>query len=180
MKDVELKLISELMKNCRRSDRELARVLGVSQPTVNRMIKKLEKNGYIKGYSAIPDFPKIGLNILAISFVKLRHPITAKKLEEGRNGVRQMLSKESAPAIIGMRGVGLDADRVLVTFHEDYVEYDNYLNFIEKQPLVEVEGVKSYLVNLKDKSQFLPPSLEYLAGYILRNQKLAKNKQLLT
>jgi hypothetical protein len=31
-KDVELRLISELMKNCHRSDRELARVLKVSQP----------------------------------------------------------------------------------------------------------------------------------------------------
>jgi DNA-binding Lrp family transcriptional regulator len=31
MKSVELRLISELLKNCRRSDRELARVIGVSQ-----------------------------------------------------------------------------------------------------------------------------------------------------
>ena len=45
MKDVELKLISELMKNSRRSDRELAKTIGVSQPTVSRLIRKLEKNG---------------------------------------------------------------------------------------------------------------------------------------
>jgi hypothetical protein len=38
VKDVELKLIYELIKNSRRSDRELARVLKVSQPTVSRMI----------------------------------------------------------------------------------------------------------------------------------------------
>lgn len=30
MKDVELRLVSELMKNSRRSDRELAKTLGVS------------------------------------------------------------------------------------------------------------------------------------------------------
>lgn len=30
MKDLELRLISELMKNCKRSDRELAKSLGVS------------------------------------------------------------------------------------------------------------------------------------------------------
>ena len=36
LKDVELKLFSELMKNSRRSDRELAKVIGVSQPTVTR------------------------------------------------------------------------------------------------------------------------------------------------
>jgi DNA-binding Lrp family transcriptional regulator len=48
VKDVELKLVSELMKNSRRSDREMARVLGLSQPTVGRMIKKLEKEGIIQ------------------------------------------------------------------------------------------------------------------------------------
>jgi hypothetical protein len=42
MKNIELKLISELMKNSRRSDRELAKAIGVSQPTVSRLIKKLE------------------------------------------------------------------------------------------------------------------------------------------
>ena len=40
VKDAELKLISELMKNSRRSDRELAKAIGVSQPTIGRMIKK--------------------------------------------------------------------------------------------------------------------------------------------
>jgi DNA-binding Lrp family transcriptional regulator len=43
MKDVQLKLISERMKNCRRSDRELAKVIGVSQPTASRLIEKLER-----------------------------------------------------------------------------------------------------------------------------------------
>ncbi len=43
MKDVEFRLVSELMKNSRRSDRELARVLGISQPTVSRMLRKLKK-----------------------------------------------------------------------------------------------------------------------------------------
>jgi DNA-binding Lrp family transcriptional regulator len=44
VKDAELKLISELMKDSRRSDRELAKAVGVSQPTISRMIRKLEKD----------------------------------------------------------------------------------------------------------------------------------------
>jgi len=59
MKNVEWKLISELMKDSRRSDRELAQAIGVSQPTVSRTIKKLEKEGYIKEYTIIPDFHKL-------------------------------------------------------------------------------------------------------------------------
>ncbi len=68
IKDVELRLISELMKNSRRSDRELAKAIDVSQPTVSRMIKKLESEDIIKEYAMIPDFHKLEFEILAITF----------------------------------------------------------------------------------------------------------------
>mgnify|MGYP006271117405 CR=1 FL=1 len=48
LKDVELRIVAELMKNSRRSDRELAKVVGVSQPTVTRTRSRLEKEGIIK------------------------------------------------------------------------------------------------------------------------------------
>jgi DNA-binding Lrp family transcriptional regulator len=67
MKNIELRLISELMKNSRRSDRELAKALGVSQPTVSRTIKRLEEEGYIKEYTMIPDFSKLGYEIMGIT-----------------------------------------------------------------------------------------------------------------
>jgi Lrp/AsnC family transcriptional regulator for asnA, asnC and gidA len=66
MKETELKLISELMKNSRRSDRELAKAIGVSQPTVSRMITRLEKEGVVKEYTIIPDFHKLGYSLVAI------------------------------------------------------------------------------------------------------------------
>ena len=54
IKEVEWKLISELMKNSRRSDRELAKTIGVSQPTVSRLIKRLEKEGQGKDLRLLP------------------------------------------------------------------------------------------------------------------------------
>jgi len=47
-------LLYELMKNSKRSDRELARVVRVSQPTITRMRKNLEKSGYIREYTVMP------------------------------------------------------------------------------------------------------------------------------
>jgi DNA-binding Lrp family transcriptional regulator len=43
LKDVEWKLLCELTSNCRRSDRELARLIGVSQPTVARIRNRFER-----------------------------------------------------------------------------------------------------------------------------------------
>ena len=72
MKDIERRLLSELMKNCRRSDRELAKVLGVSQPTVTRAIHRLQEEGYIKEYTVIPDFSKLGYELMGFTFVKMK------------------------------------------------------------------------------------------------------------
>ena len=47
IKKKELKLIIELLKNSKASDRELAGRIGVSQPTVSRTRHNLEKKGYI-------------------------------------------------------------------------------------------------------------------------------------
>jgi len=67
LKAVELRLVAELLKNSRRSDRELAKALGVSQPTVSRTMKKLEEQGVIKEYTIVPDFSKLGFQIMGVS-----------------------------------------------------------------------------------------------------------------
>ena len=59
MKEIKWKLLSELMKNSHRSDKELARVIGCSQPTVTRTRRRLEKEGCIREYTVIPDFHKL-------------------------------------------------------------------------------------------------------------------------
>jgi DNA-binding Lrp family transcriptional regulator len=68
MKDVELRLISELLRNSRRSHRELSTAVGVSQPTVSRVLRNLEKGGFIRNYTILPDFGKLGYSLLAITF----------------------------------------------------------------------------------------------------------------
>jgi DNA-binding Lrp family transcriptional regulator len=154
------------MKNSRRSDRELARVLSVSQPTVSRMVRKLEKDGVIKEYTMIPDFTRLGFEIMSIDFAKLKKAIPEEELKEIRKQVRQTLLKKPESAIVGMSGMGCNADRVIVAFHEDYSTYAEARNKIKQHPLVEVEEIKSFLINLNDRSQYLPLTFSGLADYI--------------
>ena len=69
LKKIEIRIIAELMKNSHRSDRQIAQALGVSQPTVSRTIKKLEKEGIIKEYTMIPDFRRLGYQLMALAFL---------------------------------------------------------------------------------------------------------------
>jgi Lrp/AsnC family transcriptional regulator for asnA, asnC and gidA len=68
LKELERKLISKLVKNSRRCDRELAKAISVSQPITTRLRTKLEKEGYLKEYTVIPNFSKIGYTIIALNF----------------------------------------------------------------------------------------------------------------
>ena len=165
------------MKNSRRSDRELARTLRVSQPTVTRIRTRLEKEGIVKEYTMIPDFAKLGFGIASIDFAKLRGPIPEEKLMEIREQVRQTSKKKPLSTIVGMSGMGCNADRVVVAFHEDYSTYMEYLRTIRQHPLVIVDQIRSFVINLKDKSQYLPLTLSTLGDYITykKRQKAKEN-----
>mgnify|MGYP001064614394 CR=1 FL=1 len=120
MKDVERKLISELMKNSRRSDRELAQAIRVSQPTVSRAIRKLEKEGYIKEYTMIPDFRKLGYELVALTFVKLKKGICKEEVEKAKEVAKEHLEENSLEVVMVKRGMGLGYDGVFVSLHDDY------------------------------------------------------------
>jgi DNA-binding Lrp family transcriptional regulator len=159
------------MKNSRRSDRELAKAIGVSQPTVSRLLKKLEKEGVIREYTMIPDFAKLGFGIASIVFAKLKEPIPEEKLEGIRKQVRQTLWKDPMSSIVAMSGMGLNADRVVVAFHEDYSAYMEHIVKIRQHPMALADQTGSFLIDLNDKSQYLPLTLSNLADYIIYKKR---------
>jgi DNA-binding Lrp family transcriptional regulator len=69
LKNIDYEILFELMKNAKTSDRQLAKKLGVSQPTVTRRRARLEKE-VIDGYTAIPRWDKLGYEILAVTLVR--------------------------------------------------------------------------------------------------------------
>ena len=168
MKDIELKLISELMKNSRKSDRELAKVIGVSQPTVTRTRLKLQKEGYIQEYTAIPDFRKIGYEIMAFIFVKVKQELGTDELQKARM-ITQMDLSEKTPAeiILFERGLGRGFTGVIVSFHKDYTSYSNLVAKTREYLFLEHSATTSFLVNLNDEIHYRPLTLRTLAENIL-------------
>jgi DNA-binding Lrp family transcriptional regulator len=174
MKDAELKLVSELMKNSRRSDRELAKAIGVSQSTVSRTIKRLEKEGVLKEYTMIPDFAKLGFEMMSITLAKTKEEVSIEELRKIRQQLAQTL-KEPLTTILSLSGVGLDSDRVLIALHENYAAYTRFLDIVKHHPLAATRQINIFLMDLTAKSQNRSLTLSGLADYI--NFKLEKNRE---
>ena len=66
------RLLLEYLKDSKRSDRQLAKTVGVSQPTITRMRSRLVREGMIKEFTVIPDFARMGYTIMAISCAKFK------------------------------------------------------------------------------------------------------------
>ena len=64
-------ILSVLLEDSRYSFRQVAKRVKVSPATVLNRIKQLEKNGFIKQYSAILDYGKVGYDVEVVIEVRI-------------------------------------------------------------------------------------------------------------
>jgi DNA-binding Lrp family transcriptional regulator len=167
MKDAELKLIYELMKNSRRSDRDLAKAIGVSQPTVTRIRSKLEKEGYISEYTMIPDFIKLGYQILALTFVKSRKGLDPEEVDKAREIARECSKINRYGLITVERGIGLGYDGVIISYHKCYANYLELVNLLKQFTFLDLSSIESFMISLDDEVHYIPLSFKALANHVL-------------
>lgn len=175
MKDVELRLISELMKNSRRSDRLLAKALRISQPTVTRIRRRLEKEGYLKEFTVIPDLNKLGFQLAAFILVRIKKTLTPEEIESARQvSMKDMMEKAPDEIVLFYRGMGGAYDGVIVSFHRDYSDYTKIIERMKTYPFVDNSAMLSFLVDLNDKVQYRPFTFSTIARHLLTLQKQEK------
>ena len=71
---IDRKLLALLQDNAKLSQAELAKVVGLTAPSVNERIHKLERGGVIRGYVALLDERKLGHDITAFVEIFIEHP----------------------------------------------------------------------------------------------------------
>jgi len=157
MKKRMMSLLLELLKDSKRSDREIAKILGVSQPTITRMRSRLVKEGVIKEFTLIPDFVKMGYEIMAISCIKTSMTMI-KELEEKA----EKYWKKYPNVIFVSRAQGMGKTGVMISLHKNYTDYSNFVaeNLLEWG--TDIEEYDSMLIDLKGRI-IKPLSLAYLA-----------------
>lgn len=167
LKDVELKLISELMRNSRRSDRDLAKAIGVSKPAVSRLIKKLKKEGLIKEYTMMPDFCKLGYEILALTFFNVEREPSVEEIEKARETFRSPPQNSLLEVVMLERGMGLGYHGVIVSFHKDYRSYLKLRERVAQLDFWELSDIESFLISLVDEDRYLPLTFASLAKHLI-------------
>ena len=157
-----LRLVSEMLKNSKKSDRELAGILGVSQPTVSRTRARIEKE-YIKTYTIIPDFEKFGYQIMAFTFAKMKsHPDVAAEISKKS---KDWLAKRPN-VIFGADGEGLGKDLVLISFHKKYSAYAEFMRSFSMDWGNYMDNFESFLVSIGSGYKLRDFDLKYLADDI--------------
>jgi DNA-binding Lrp family transcriptional regulator len=167
MKDIELRLASELMKNSRRSDKELAKAIGVSQPTVSRLIRKLEREGVFTEYTVLPDFAKLGYRIFSLTFCTWQKGVTKDEMGKAWEWALKRADKAPSNIVFIERGLGLDFNSVLGSFHKDYESYSRLIQYLKASPFLDTDKLESFLICLDDEVHYHPLTLSTLAQHLL-------------
>ena len=72
--DIDLRILDMLQRNGKLSQAKIAGAVGLTTPSVNERIKKMERHGMIKGFVALLDHEKMGFPLTAYVDVALEHP----------------------------------------------------------------------------------------------------------
>lgn len=158
-----LEVLCELMKNARQSDRAIAGKLHVSQPTVTRARTTLEKKHYINGYTAIPSFPKIGYELIAITFVKTRTGISSKERQEAVAEGRKW-TQEQPNIVFAAICNGMGANGVMMSFHKSYSDYVEFMKTYKSQWNNVVTFQESIMIYMNEDQLIKPLMFASLIG----------------
>ena len=156
-KELVSRLLIELLRNSKQSDRKLAKKLGVSQPTITRTRGKLEREGLIRNYTIIPDFRKLGFEIIAFTFVKMSPEVVS---DEFINKIKEYAS-EFPNAIFASTGEGLGMTGMIASIHKDYRDYARKLGRFRKDWGKYMDDIKSFIM-VVDEGVIKDFSFKYL------------------
>jgi len=158
MKPIDYTILSELMKNSKISDRQLARQIGVSQPTVTRRRARLEKERLLN-YTAIPDFTKLGFEIMAFTFAMSKQKGIPK---EHVSKAKAFFAKRPDVIFIST-GSGMERNRMNISLHKSYSDYVEFMRALEIEWEDSMENRTSFIISLKSDTIVRQLTFKHLA-----------------
>ncbi len=142
---LDMMILNELLSDSRLSYRKLAEKLNVAVGTVQARIKKMEKEGIIKGYTVVLDHERLGYQLTSITEVI----VSKGKLIDTEKEIAKMRN------VLAVYDVTGDADIVVVAKFKSREELSKFTKTLLSLPYV--ERTKTYVVLTTIKEDFRMP-----------------------
>jgi DNA-binding Lrp family transcriptional regulator len=169
MKDIDLKVLCELVEDSRISDRSLAKKIGVSQPTVTRKRTFLEKERLLE-YTAIPNFEKLGIEILAFTFASWSPEMLKNYPENKRVEKAKTFFSKHPNIVFASSGRGLGMGRMIVTVHKNYSDYVEFMKQAEIEWAGLLTKLESFTISPKTDAVLMPLSFKNFGKYMRKTE----------
>jgi DNA-binding Lrp family transcriptional regulator len=143
--DVDRRILSELLRDCRRSYRSLARRAGISVGTVLSRIRRLEKAGVIKGYSALLDHEKLGYQLTVLAEIT----VLKGKLLEMEEAIGKLPNTCAVYDVTGL------TDALVIAKFHSREELSKFTKSLLSMPFVDRTNTHVVLTTVKEDLRLL-------------------------
>lgn len=140
----KLKLLFELIKNSRRSDLVLGKKLNLSQTTITKRRTNLEKEGYVKQYTVIPNLEKMGYEIVSFIFQTWNSAPNAETIQQGKEWLKNQNS-----IVFAALGEG-SASNLIMSIHKNYMDFSLFLLKFREAVHPVFGDLQYFVVDIKD------------------------------
>jgi DNA-binding Lrp family transcriptional regulator len=168
---LDIQIICQLIINSRQSDRQIAKKLKISQPTVTRRRTTLEKERLLE-YTSIPDLKKLGFEIIAFIFGKWN----LEKYPDTHANEMQKFIHQHPNIIFISTGTGQTYDRIGISAHKNYSDYSRTIQDFQEGWGKYFENFSSFIVSLQSDNILLNITFRHLAECMSQTNPLTGEK----
>jgi DNA-binding Lrp family transcriptional regulator len=138
--ETDVKILKAITLDARLSSRQIAKQCGVSIGTVLSRLKKLEKDGIIRGYSALLDNEKLGYELTVVSDVT----VSKGRLLEVENEIARLPNVCCVYDVTGL------IDAIIIAKFKNREELSKFTKRLLALPYVERTNTHVVLTTIKE------------------------------
>ena len=143
--EIDRKLLRELLKDSKRSYRELARSIGVSAATIINHVQRLESAGVIRNYTVQLDHERLGYELTVITEIT----VSKGKLLETEEEIAKI---SNACAVYDITGL---TDAMVVAKFKSRKDLSDFTKKLLAMPYVERTNTHVVLTTMKEDFRML-------------------------
>jgi DNA-binding Lrp family transcriptional regulator len=143
--ELDRSILAELLRDCRKSYRAIARRTGLSVGTVLNRIRKMEQGGMIRGYSALLDHEKLDYQLTVLAEIT----VSKGRLVE----MEQAISKlPNTCAVYDVTGL---TDALVIAKFRSRAELSRFTKSLLAMPFVDRTNTHVVLTTVKEDFRLL-------------------------